>query len=51
MKNLRGNYLIPLLLTSFLGLLYLVFLGNRDPVLIAVFSLQLVRGGMALSSQ
>lgn len=50
MTDLRRSYLIPLLLTSVIGLLYVFFLGNRDPIIITIFSLQLLRGGIALSS-
>lgn len=42
---------VPLMLASCSRLLYILFLGDRDPIMIAIFGLQFFRSGIALSSE
>ncbi|MFQ5823984.1 MAG: hypothetical protein ACE5JB_08020 [bacterium] len=39
---------IPFLATAILGLIYVYFFIGKDPVLLVIFGLQTLRGGIAL---
>jgi len=40
--------LVSILTSAVLGLLYVFFFVNKDPVLLVIFGLQAFRGGLAL---
>ncbi len=42
--------ILPILLSSILGLLYAFFFMGKDPVLLIIFGLQTFRSGSALKS-
>ncbi|MFQ5865519.1 MAG: hypothetical protein ACE5IW_09855 [bacterium] len=39
---------LPFLMTAIMGLIYVYFFVGKDPVLLVIFGLQTLRGGMAL---
>ncbi len=48
MVNKNNINVLPFLMSAILGLVYVFFFVQKDPVLLVIFGLQVFRGGMAL---